>query len=112
MQKKNNGGNEQGLYQFWTPESLNFIEIKSEKCLKHQFFFLRIQAISRQCFVYGRNLDHVGSSCNYHGDVVPSFTTIYWFIIVQAARLVNKYNYEPCKDIMIGKTKYNHRKGH
>jgi hypothetical protein len=40
---------------------------------------LRIQAISRQCFVYGRKLDHVGSSCSYHGDVVPSFTTIYWF---------------------------------
>ena len=56
-------------------------------------------------------LDHVGSSCSYHGDVVPSFTTIYWFIIVQATRLVHKYNYEPCKDIMINKTKSNHRKG-
>jgi len=102
---------QQGLCRFWTPGSLNFIQIKSEKCLKHQIFFLRIRAISRQCFVYGRKLDHVGSSCSYHGDVVPSFTTIYWFIIVQAARLVHKYNYEPCKDIMISKTIYNHHKG-
>jgi len=39
IQKKNNGGNKHGLYQFWTPGSLNFIQIKSEKCLKHQFFF-------------------------------------------------------------------------
>ena len=31
--------NKQGLYRFWTPGSLNFIQIKSEKCLKHQFFF-------------------------------------------------------------------------
>ena len=75
------------------------------------FIFLRIRAISRQCFVYGRKLDHVGSSYSYHGDIVPNFTTIYWFIIVQAARLVHKYNYEPCKDIMISKTNYNHRKG-
>ena len=104
---------QQGLYQFWTPGNLNFIQIKSEKCLKHQFFlfFLRIRAISRQCFVYDRKLDHVGSSCSYHGDVVPSFTTIYRYNIVQAARLVHKYNYEPCKDIMINKTKSNHRKG-
>ena len=28
-------------------------------------------------------------------DEVPSFTTIYGFIIVQAARLVHKYNNEP-----------------
>ena len=45
------------------------------------------------------------------GDVVPSFTTIYGFIIVQAARLVHKYNNEPYIDIMIRKTKYNHPKG-
>ena len=44
--------------------------------------------------------------------VVPSFTTIYWFIVVQAARLVHKYNNEPCIDIMIRKTKYNNQKGH
>jgi len=44
-------------------------------------------------------------------DEVPSFTTIYGFIIVQAARLVHKYNNEPCIDIMIRKTKYNHPKG-
>ena len=31
---------QQGLYQFWTPGSLNFIQIKSEKCLKHQILFL------------------------------------------------------------------------
>ena len=29
---------QKGLYRFWTPGSLNFIQIKSEKCLKHQFF--------------------------------------------------------------------------
>jgi len=45
------------------------------------------------------------------GDVVPSFTTIYGFIVVRAARLVHKYNNEPCIDIMIRKTKYNHPKG-
>jgi len=44
-------------------------------------------------------------------DEVPSFTTIFGFIIVQAARLVHKYNNEPCINIMISKTKYNHRKG-
>ena len=31
---------QKGLYRFWTPGSLNFIQIKSEKCLKHPFFFL------------------------------------------------------------------------
>ena len=41
---------------------------------------------------------------------VPSFTTIYGFIVVQAARLLHKYNNEPCIDIMIRKTKYNHPK--
>ena len=40
-------------------------------------------------------------------DEVPSFTTIYGFIIVQAARLVHKYDNEPCIDIVISKTKYN-----
>jgi len=39
---------------------------------------------------------------------VPSFTTIYGFIVVQTARLVHKYNKEPCINIMIRKTKYNH----
>ena len=38
IQKKNNGGNRQGLSQFWTPERIKFIEIKSEKYLKHHFF--------------------------------------------------------------------------
>ena len=61
--------------------------------------------------VYGRKLDHVGSSCSCHGDIVPNFTTIYWFIIVQAARLVHKYNNNPYIDIMIRKIKYNHPKG-
>ena len=28
IQKKNNGGNKHGLYQFWTPGSLNFIQKK------------------------------------------------------------------------------------
>ena len=42
------------------------------------------------------------------GDVVPSFTTIYGFIVVQTARLVHKYNNEPCINIMIRKIKYNH----
>ena len=41
-------------------------------------------------------------------DEVSSFITIFGFIIVQAARLVHKYNNEPCIDIMIRKTKYNH----
>ena len=41
-------------------------------------------------------------------DEVPSFTIIYGFIIVQTARLVHKYNNEPCINIMIRKTKYNH----
>ena len=45
-------------------------------------------------------------------DEVSSFITIFGFIIVQAARLVHKYNNEPCIDIMIRKTKYNHPKGH
>ena len=44
-------------------------------------------------------------------DEVPNITTIYGFIVVQAARLVHKYNNEPCIDIMIRKTKYNHPKG-
>ena len=75
------------------------------------FIFVKIiWATSRQCLVYGPKLDHVGSSCSYHGDVVPSFTTIYGFIVVRAARLVHKYNNEPCIDIMISKTKYNHHK--
>ena len=30
---------QQGLCRFWTPWSLNFIQIKSEKCLKDQIFF-------------------------------------------------------------------------
>ena len=30
---------QKGLYRFWTPGSLNFIQIKSEKCLEHHFFF-------------------------------------------------------------------------
>ena len=41
-------------------------------------------------------------------DEVPSFTTIYGFIVVQTTRLVHKYNNEPCINIMIRKTKYNH----
>ena len=41
-------------------------------------------------------------------DEVPSFTTIYGFIVVRAARLVHKHNNKPCIDIMIRKTKYNH----
>ena len=41
-------------------------------------------------------------------DEVPSFNTIYGFIVVQTARLVHKYNNEPCINIMIRKTKYNH----
>jgi hypothetical protein len=45
------------------------------------------------------------------GDVIPSFTTNYRFIVVQAARLVLKYNYEPCINIMISRTRYNHPKG-
>ena len=31
---------QQGPYRFWTTGSLNFIQIKSEKCLKHQILFL------------------------------------------------------------------------
>ena len=75
------------------------------------FFVKIIRATSRQCLVYGRKLDHGDSSCSCHGDVVPSFITIYGFIVVQAARLVHKYNNEHCIDIMISKTNYNHRKG-
>ena len=45
-------------------------------------------------------------------DEVPNFITIYGFIVVQAARLVHKYNNELCIDIMIRKTKYNNQKGH
>ena len=37
-------------------------------------------------------------------DEVPSFTTIYGFIVVQAARLVHKCNNEPYIDIMISRT--------
>jgi len=33
-------------------------------------------------------------------DEVPSFTTIYEFIVVQTARLVHKYNNEPCIKIL------------
>ena len=34
-------------------------------CLRERYFFKIIRAISRQCFVYGRKLDHGGSSCSY-----------------------------------------------
>ena len=47
-----------------------------------------------------------------NGNVVPSFTAICWFIIVQAARLVHKCNNKPCIDIMISRTQNNHPKGH
>ena len=105
---------QQGLYRFWTPASLNFIQIKSEKCLKHQFFLFFFWEFGLSP---GSALFMVASStmgvhlAAINGDVVPSFTTIYWFIIVQAARLVHKYNYEPWKDIMIRETKHNHPKG-
>ena len=37
--KENKSGKKKGLYQFWTPGSLNFIEWKNEKYfLKHLFF--------------------------------------------------------------------------
>ena len=80
-------------------------------CLGESFFKI-IWAISRQCFVYGCKLDHGVHPAAINGDVVPSFTTIYWFIIVQAARLVHKCNNEPCIDIMISRTQNNHPKGH
>jgi hypothetical protein len=58
-----------------------------------------IRAIFRQCFIYGHKLDHWGGGvfpfAAIIGDVFPSFTSNCQFIMVQAARLVLKYNYEP-----------------
>jgi hypothetical protein len=71
-----------------------------------------IRAISLQCFVYGHKLDHGGFPvAAMIGDGFPSSTTNCRFIVVHAARLVLKYNYEPCINIMLGRTKYNHPKG-
>ena len=74
-------------------------------CLGERFFFLRLSGLSS-----GSALFMVASltmgihPAAINDDVVPSFTTIYWFIVVQAARLVHKHYYELCKDIMISKT--------
>jgi hypothetical protein len=47
-------------------------------CLHERSFFIIIQAISRQCFVYGQKLDHWGFPiAAMIGDVIPSFTTNY-----------------------------------
>jgi len=63
--------------------------------------------------VYGRKLDHGGFPvAAIIGDVIPGFTTNCRFIIVLAARLVLKYNYEPCINVMKSRTKTNHPKGH
>jgi len=79
---------------------------------RRKILFLRLSGLSS-----GSALFMVASStmgihpAAINDDVVPSFTTIYGFIVVQAARLLHKYNNELCIDIMIGKTKYNHPKG-
>ena len=38
--KENKSGNKKGLYRFWTPGSLNFIESKNEKFFKAPNCFL------------------------------------------------------------------------
>jgi len=75
------------------------------------YFFKLLRAISWQCFVYGRKLDHGGSSCSYHW-WCSSQLHRHILIYHSSCRLMYKYSYEPCIDIMINETKYNHPKGH
>jgi len=74
-------------------------------------FFKLLRAISRQCFLYGRKLDHGGSSCSYQW-WCSSQLHHHKLIYHSSCRLVHKDSYEPCIDIMINETKYNHPKGH
>ena len=77
------------------------------------FCFLRLSRLSPGSALFMVASSTVGiHPAAVNVDEVPSFITIYGFIIVQAARLVHKYNNEPCIDIMLRKTKYNHPKGH
>ena len=80
---------QKGLYRFWTPGSLNFIQKKWEVLEAPDFilflffyyflFYVKIfRATSRQFLVYGRKLHHRDSSCSCHGDVVPSVITIFF----------------------------------
>ena len=103
IQKKNNGGNKQGLYPFWTPGSLNFIESKNEECfiLLLFLFFLRLSRLSCSSALFMVASSTMGvHPAAISGDIVPSFTTTYGFIFVRAARLVHKYNNEPCIKIL------------